>query len=75
MNSTSPPLKQKSINSLRTFNNLAWSIVVYKVEKSKYETEVAFPLPLCLLTASIRGWLFKAAQKQLTPENCEDWFL
>ena len=56
-----PYSKQKSINSLITFNKLSWGIFVLKVAKSKHE-EVAFPLPLKLLRASITTWLFKMSK-------------
>ena len=75
MNCLSPPLKQKSTNSLKPFNNLSRGIFLYKVEKSKHEIDEAFLLPLSLLRPSITGWLFKTVQKEITPEKYEYYLL
>ena len=61
------PSKQKSIKLLSTVRSLLCGNLVYKAEKSKVETEVAF---LCLLStfiASIYGLLFCTTQKVVTP--------
>ena len=65
----SPPLKQKSIMSNKTFINLPCGIVVYKVEKSKHDIDVALPRLLRLLIEFMTGWLFRIVQNELIPEK------
>ena len=66
-NFSSPPLKQKYIISNETFINLSFAIVVYKVEKSKHEMDIA-KLPR-LFIEFITGSFFKILQKDFKPEK------
>ena len=59
--------KQKSIKLLSAIRNLLCGNLVYKLEKSKVETEVAFFCILSPLIASITVLLFCATQKVLMP--------
>ena len=67
--SLSPLSKQKLLKLLSTIRSSLCGDLVYKVEKSKAETEVDFPRLLSLLTASITGLLFCTTQKVLTPSK------
>ena len=57
----------QSIKLLSTIRRLPCGNLVYKVEKSKFEIEVAFLRLFNLLIASITGLLLCSIQKVLTP--------
>ena len=63
----SPPSKQKSIKLLSTIRSLLCGNLLYKLDKSKVETDVAFLRLLSPFIATITGLLFCTTQKVLPP--------